>query len=172
MVEETLPDNKEAVRLRAVTPQDESFLLRVYASTRAEELALVPWDEAQREAFIKMQFDAQLNHYRSNFPSATQQIIERASTAVGRLYVLRTDEFTRILDITVLPEFRSAGIGTPIIRDLMAEAAEAKKPLRIFVESFNPSLRLFERLGFHKTLKNGFHLLMEWNSSDSNTADE
>lgn len=171
MLEENLPDDSQPVRLRAVTPEDEGFLLRVYASTRAEEMARVPWDDAQRAAFLKMQFDAQLHHYQSNFPSASYQIIERAGgQPVGRLYVLRTDEFTRILDITILPDFRNAGIGTPLIEDLMAEAASVRKPLRIYVESFNPSRRLFERLGFHPIQENGIHLLMEWTSSSDNNS--
>jgi GNAT superfamily N-acetyltransferase len=166
MPEESSPDNDKTVSLRPIAPQDESFLLQVYASTRAEELALVPWTEAQREAFVKMQFDAQQQHYQSHFPSAAHEVIERASQPIGRLYVLRTDEFIRILDITLLPEFRSAGLGTPLIKDLMDEAAAAAKPLRINVESFNPSLRLFERLGFKKVQENGMHFLMEWNRSN------
>jgi ribosomal protein S18 acetylase RimI-like enzyme len=170
MLEEALTDKNQPVRLRAATPEDEGFLLRVYASTRAEELARVPWNEEQRAAFVKMQFDAQQHHYQSNFPSASHQVIECAGQPVGRLYVLRTDEFTRILDITILPEFRSTGIGTPLIEDLMAEAASIRKPLRIYVESFNPSLRLFERLGFQQTEENGIHLLMEWNSSNGSSS--
>jgi hypothetical protein len=34
--------------------------------------------------------------------------------------------------------------------------------LIVFVESFNPSLRLFERLGFVAADEQGAHLLMQW----------
>ncbi|HEY0405185.1 MAG TPA: GNAT family N-acetyltransferase [Pyrinomonadaceae bacterium] len=173
MPEESTLNNDRTVRLRPVVPQDASFLLRVYASTRAEEMARVSWDDEQRAAFLKMQFDAQLHHYQSNFPNALHDVIQHAGRPVGRLYVLRTDEFIRILDITILPEFRNAGLGTPLIQDLMKEAARSRRPLRIYVESFNPSLRLFERLGFRKAEEQGMHFLMEWNSSDSsNNSDE
>ncbi|MDX6696148.1 MAG: hypothetical protein QOF02_3751 [Blastocatellia bacterium] len=172
MPEEARMDKDKKVRLRPVVPQDESFLVRVYASTRAEEMARVPWNEEQRAAFVKMQFDAQLHHYQSNFPDALHDVIQLAGQPVGRLYVLRTDEFIRILDITILPEYRNAGLGSPLIRNLMQEAARTRRPLRIYVESFNPSLRLFERLGFRKTEEQGMHLLMEWNSKDgSNDGD-
>lgn len=164
MPEESSLDNAPTVRLRPVVPGDEAFLLSVYASTRADEMALVPWNEAQRAAFLKSQFDAQQHHYRSHFPNASYDIIERAERAVGRLYVLRTDEFIRILDLTVLPECRNAGTGTQLITDLMGEASAAGVPLRIYVESFNPSLRLFERLGFQKVDEQGMHLLMERDS--------
>ncbi|MBD0327502.1 MAG: GNAT family N-acetyltransferase, partial [Pyrinomonadaceae bacterium] len=133
MPEETSSEHNEALTLRPVATEDESFLVRVYASTRAEELALVPWSDEQREAFAKMQFNAQLQHYQSNFPSASHHVIEHDGQAIGRLYVLRTDEFIRILDITLLPEYRNRGLGTPLIKDLMSEAAATHRPLCIYV---------------------------------------
>lgn len=168
MLRESSSDNAQTVRLRPVAAEDEAFLLRVYSSTRADEMALVPWNDAQREAFLRMQFDAQQLHYRSYFPEAVHQIIERGEQPIGRLYVLREKEVMRILDITILPEFRNAGLGTPLIKDLMTEAATKGKPLQIYVESYNPSLRLFERLGFHPVDDadhNGLHILMQWNDN-------
>lgn len=161
MPDEASLKSEYPIKLRPVAPGDEAFLLSVYSSTRADEMALVPWDEAQRAAFLKMQFNAQQQHYQSHFPEARYEIIERAEQAVGRLYVLRTDEFMRILDLTVLPEHRNAGIGTQLITELIGEAVAVRKPLRIYVESFNPSLRLFERLGFQKAGEQGMHFLME-----------
>jgi N-acetylglutamate synthase-like GNAT family acetyltransferase len=134
-------------------------------------MARVPWNDAQREAFLRMQFGAQLHHYQSNFPTALHHVIEHEGQPIGRLYVLRTDEFIRMLDITILPEFRSAGHGTALVKDLMLEAAASGRPLRIYVESFNPSLRLFERLGFKPVQEQGVHLLMEWTSSESSGSD-
>src|SRR2546423_6011261 len=101
MPEETSAETAGPVTLRPVVAQDEAFLLRVYSSTRMDEMALVPWSEAQREVFLKSQFDAQQHHYQTNFPQAKHEIIERAGQPIGRLYVLRTDEFTRILDLTI-----------------------------------------------------------------------
>jgi hypothetical protein len=43
--------------VRPVTPEDDPFLLSVYDSTRAAELAQAAWAEGQREAFLKWQFD-------------------------------------------------------------------------------------------------------------------
>jgi ribosomal protein S18 acetylase RimI-like enzyme len=171
MPEESLMDEDKTVRLRPALPQDEGFLLRVYASTRAEEMARVPWNDEQRAAFLLMQFNAQQQHYRSHFPEASYDVIERAGQPVGRLYVLRAADFIRIMDITLLPELRNAGLGAPLIRDLMKEAAATGRPLRIYVESFNPSLRLFERLGFQKAKENGMHFLMEWNDNNSSRDD-
>jgi ribosomal protein S18 acetylase RimI-like enzyme len=150
------------ISFRPVGPDDEAFLLKVYGSTRSEELAAVPWTEAQREEFLKLQLAAQQQHYRSRYPTADHHIILADNVPVGRLYVARLDEQIRIADLALLPEARGRGIGTKIIKDLMAEAAAQGKPVRIYVESFNPSLRLFERLGFSKISEQDFYWLMEW----------
>lgn len=171
MHKETPVAQLKPLSLRPVRPEDAAFLVKVYSSTRMDEMALVPWTEEQRASFLKMQADAQLQHYQTNFPTATHDVIELGGQPVGRLYVLRTGEFIRILDITILPDFRNTGAGTQLIEKLMSEAAARHLPLRINVESFNPSLRLFERLGFQKAEENGIHFLMEWNAgSGSNNA--
>src|SRR5207244_400037 len=61
-IETNLPGG-EALRLRTVNPADEVFLLSVYASSRADELAQVQWAEGQKEAFVKWQFDLQRREY-------------------------------------------------------------------------------------------------------------
>ena len=53
-----------------------------------------------------------------------------------------------------MPRASSAG-------QFVAEAKEAGKPVSIFVETFNPSLRLFQRLGFTPIQQEGFHLLLQ-----------
>ena len=155
-------EDKRLVTFRRVTSEDERFLLGVYESTRQDELALTNWDDAQRDAFVRMQFDAQQTHYRKYYPEGEHLIISVDDIPVGRLYVANLKEKSEILDITILPQHRSAGIGTPIIKELMAQAALLAKPLQIYVESFNRSLRLFERLGFVRSSQDGYNDLMVW----------
>ena len=150
------------VTFRPVEPGDEELLYRIYAGTRAEELAPVPWSEAQKEAFLRMQFRAQSLDYAANFPDAEFLVILAGGEAAGRLYVHRRADEVRIVDIALLPERRGAGIGGAILRSLLAEAAAAAKPVRIHVEHLNPALRLYERLGFRRTGDDGVYLLMEW----------
>lgn len=159
-----------SITFRPIVPEDESFLLEVYRSTRADEMAVVPWNEAQKEAFLRMQFTAQHNHYRTNYPAAAYEIILSDDAGVGRLYVDRADEIISIIDITLLPGERNLGRGTSIIKDLMAEAAQTGKRLQIYVESFNPSLRLFERLGFSRIEDEGIYFLMEWRGDGGESA--
>ena len=149
------------VTLRPVSSDDYDFLVEVYAATRAEEMALVPWTTEQQQAFVRSQFAAQQDHYAKKYPTADHDIIMSDNRPVGRLYVARLDQEIRIIDITLLPGDRNAGIGSYLIKQLLDEANSSKKMTRIFVEEFNPSLRLFERLGFSPSEQQGIHLLMQ-----------
>jgi ribosomal protein S18 acetylase RimI-like enzyme len=153
---------EEQVTLRPVTEADDLFIHSVYAATRAQEMTQVPWSAEQKEAFVRMQYVAQKQHYAAEYPSASHDMICVDQTPVGRIYLDRGAEVLHILDITVLPQHRGQGTGSLVLRRLLHEAGELGKPVTIYVESFNPSLRLFERLGFHREQEKGFHLLMKW----------
>ena len=164
------PVQDTTVSLRPFQSNDEEFLVAIYGSTREAELAMVPWDAAQRLAFVRSQHASQLRHYQAEYPNAVHQIIELDGQPIGRLYVDRRKNEIRIMDITLLPEHRGQGIGSPIIRELMDEAAQAGTDLTIHLESFGQGSRsqsLFERLGFKSTESNGFHVLFVWNNEDA-----
>jgi GNAT superfamily N-acetyltransferase len=155
-----------AINLRPITPEDESFLARLYASTREQELARTNWSDEQKAMFCRMQFNAQTTDYQRNYPDASFDIIERDGVAAGRLLVLRADEKIHVIDIALLPEHRGAGIGTKFLKELQDEAKAAGKPLSIHVEQFNPARRLYERLGFRQVEEKGVYLLMQWSSKE------
>lgn len=148
--------------LRSVRAEDELFLRRLYASTRADEMALTGWTAEQQDAFLQMQFNAQRQYYREQFPAAEYQIIQCAGTDIGRLIVWRAAGEMLLVDIALLPEYRNHGIGTALITGLMAEAAQAGRPLRLHVEFFNPALHWYERLGFARIGEMGLYYEMEW----------
>jgi ribosomal protein S18 acetylase RimI-like enzyme len=150
------------ITLRPIRPDDEGFLYDVYASTRLDELATLGWSEPQREAFLRMQFRAQHQSYLTQFPMADFAIILHHGRPIGRLYIERRADEMRGIDIALLPEYRRAGIGTTILRDLLAEAARDGKPFRIHVEKFNRAQRLYKRLGFTILDDDGAYLFMEW----------
>lgn len=154
-----MPSGK--IKLRPVQESDDEFLLKVYGSTREQELAQVPWTAEQKQQFVRMQWEAQKTHYAAQHPKASHEIICLEGREAGRLYLDRTGEKFHILDITLLPEHRNRGAGSFLLRQIMAEAKEAGKPVSIYVETFNPSLRLFQRLGFTPVQQEGFHLLLQ-----------
>ena len=158
------------IELLPAEPGDREFLYRVYASTRTEELAVVGWDEAQKDAFLRAQFDAQDRWYRDNYTRATFEVIAVDGEPAGRLYLHRGESEIRIVDIALLPEHRGNGVGSSLLRDLLTEADGAGKRVTIHVERFNPALRLYERLGFAVAVDKGVYLLFEWSPAYVKTA--
>lgn len=148
--------------LRPAGPADAEFLYRVYASTRYEELAPAGWPPEQVEAFLRMQFRAQDAHYRAHFPAAAFDVIFLAGEPAGRLYVDRRPDEIRVVDVSLLPEYRGRGAGSALFGALFAEATAAGVPVRIHVEAFNPARRLYDRLGFVPVDATGMYHLLEW----------
>jgi GNAT superfamily N-acetyltransferase len=154
------------VTLRSIKPDDMDFLLRVYRSTREEELAMImDWTSEMKDAFIQQQFNAQHVWYQEHYQGATFDVILVDGVPAGRLYVHRRPNEIRLVDITLLPEHRKGGLGTSILRDLLAEGEAAGKPVTIHVEVYNPAMRLYERLGFKPIEDRGVHRLMKWSPS-------
>jgi ribosomal protein S18 acetylase RimI-like enzyme len=149
------------IRLRPIEASDEGFLFDVYASTRADEMAQVDWNTAQKETFLRMQFESQHNYYTENYPGAKFQVILYEGQPAGRLYLHHRIGEIRIMEIALLPEFRSRGIGTTLIRKILTDARSLSLPVTIHVERFNPALALYQRLGFHLKEDKGVYLLLE-----------
>ncbi len=148
--------------LRPVDVGDSEFVYRVYASTRADEMALVDWSDEQKEAFLRAQVNAQVAHYKIHFPTAEQSIIQCDDTPVGRLILNRLEDMLHIIDIALLPEARNSGIGTAVMNEIMAEAARSERQVMLRVEFFNPARRLYARLGFEQTREFSIYHEMVW----------
>jgi ribosomal protein S18 acetylase RimI-like enzyme len=146
--------------LRPIADEDLSFLERVYASTREEELAPVPWSAEQKAAFLAQQFAAQHAHYATHYAGASLDVVTVDGVPAGRLYVDRRPDELRVIDIALLPEFRGAGLGTRLLRPLLDEAAARGVPVTIHVEHSNRAMSLYRRLGFEPVEDAGVYMLM------------
>jgi GNAT superfamily N-acetyltransferase len=155
--------NSVNVSLRAVTDADQEFLVGVYASTRAAELAQVDWDESQKDAFIRWQFAMQKQEYDARYPDARYEVILVDDQPAGRIWVGTDDTQIRLLDIALLTEFQNRGVGGYLLRQLIDEARRAQKPLRHMVFMLNDNAhRFYERLGFVTIDDVGGYKHMEW----------
>ncbi len=148
--------------LRPVLATDDPFLARLYASTRADEMAIVPWTAGQKAAFLSQQLAAQSADYRRNHASAAFSVVEVDGEAVGRLVVDRRPDEVLLVDVSLLPEHRGRGVGGALLSELVEEARRGGKPLRIHVERFNRALTLYARLGFRLLSDGGVYYLLEW----------
>ena len=109
------------IKLRPEETSDLPFLLALYASTRMD-VALSGLPDAQQREFIEMQFHAQRYSYHSNYVNAQFAIVEKDGRPVGRLYLSRMPAETRVIDITIAPEYRNQGIGSTLLRAVQTEA--------------------------------------------------
>jgi ribosomal protein S18 acetylase RimI-like enzyme len=154
------PAITDSVTLRPAQPEDESFLFELYRDTRAEEMALWGWSEAQQLAFLSMQFRARNLSY-STYKNTEHLIILYNGRTVGRLLVSRMEDEIRLVDIALLDEACGQGIGSKLIEELIAKATSEGKPLRLHVEKFNRAFQLYQRLGFQIIEDTGTQYLME-----------
>lgn len=153
--------NPGAVALRPIAAADGEFLYRLYASTRFAELELTGWDAGQTEAFLRMQFALQHNHYRCSYPAADFDLILIDGLPAGRLYVEHDACRTRIIDIALLPEFRGRGIGGVLLRRVIAAADAARTVVSLHVERNNPVRPFYQSLGFREVELRGIYYYME-----------
>ncbi|MBP7864535.1 MAG: GNAT family N-acetyltransferase [Acidobacteria bacterium] len=149
------------VTLRPITDADREFLLRVYAGSRREEMALSGWDEDRIAAFLAWQFQLQHDQYVANYPGAEFDVVLAGGVPVGRLYVHRHPDEIRIMDIAVLPEHRGRGIGARLMAGLVAESDARGVPLGLHVETLNPARDWYRVLGFREGELRGVYYYME-----------
>lgn len=149
-------------RLRHETEDDFEFIVRLYASTRAEELAPVPWPEEAKQAFLRSQCELQHAHYQKHYLHAKFLVIERNGQPVGRLYLHQGAQEIRLMDIAFMPEQRGQGVGTLLLRALLAYAQAHSVTVTLHVEPLNPAQRLYARLGFRLLEERGAYHFLEW----------
>jgi len=161
--------NVRRISVRPERPEDEAFLFELYASTRQEELDAWGWPQEMRNSFLQLQFRASQT-YRLAYPNAEYQIVLLDDENAGRLIIHRTREELRVVDIALLPHYRSSGTGSALLRRLFGEAAATGKPLRLSVLKGNRSARLYERLGFVRTGETELHCEMQWRAPQADPA--
>ena len=155
------------ISLRDATDDDAEFLFAAYRSTRAAEVAMFGWDEAQQDTFLRMQFDMQKRSYEMQVPNAASSVIVWETEDAGRLIVNRTETAISLTDIIVLPEFRRRGIAANLIGQLQKEAAEKRVPLEFSVDKANSAaIALYSKLGFVSIDESEFEHMLRW-SDDS-----
>ncbi len=156
---------KGAVALRPERPEDEALLYRLFRSWALDELALLPADDAVKEALLRFQFGGQMATYRARFPAARFDIIEQAGEPVGRLVVDPGSETEPacFVDFVLLPERRNSGLGRAIIAAVLADYARLGRKVRLKILGHNaPSRRMCAALGFAEIEEQPPFIQLEW----------
>lgn len=151
------------LRPRLPDPASEAFFFELYASTRAEERALVDWSAEEWDKFLRFQFYAQEQAYRNDYPGGRDQVVEVAGQPAGRLLVWHSENSICLLDIALLPHYRGQGIGTQLVRSVMALGEAEGKLVWLYVQFNNTRAeQLYTRLGFTRRELLGAFYVMDW----------
>lgn len=153
----------ESITLRPARPDNDAFLIELYADSRRQEKEVAGFTDEEWKTFITIQFTSQKQFYEAQFPDSDHRIVLRDGRPIGRVWVWRSKEEIRILDLTIHSQHQNIGVGTDILRRYQTEAKAVGRPLTHKVLHTNrDAIRLYQRLGFTVTGEAGAHYLMEW----------
>src|SRR5213078_2380910 len=147
---------------------------RCYLLARRSPLALRPATEADRELLRALHHACfrpcvepvwgwdeadQDRRFDEAFGTAGRVVVELAGEPVG---TLRTSRAGRLVvdDVEVAPPHQARGIGSRLLRRVLADADSEGLPVRLRVLRASRARRLYERLGFTVEGSTDTHLLM------------
>jgi ribosomal protein S18 acetylase RimI-like enzyme len=122
---------------RSAVEADLPFLLSLRQATMAPHFArqgIALSDEEQRQ--------------RAEYRLDAAGILVVDGAPVGLMKVLRDGDDWTLEQFQVAPSHQGRGLGTRVLRALIADARESGAGLRLSVLKQNPAARLYERLGF------------------------
>jgi GNAT superfamily N-acetyltransferase len=153
--------------LRHANDADLPQLREIYADSRGQEMAQIPWPETVKQNFLHQQFDLQHQHYLTQYADTDFLVIEHGGKLIGRYYLQRTTPEFLLVDISLRAAYRSQGIGRCLIEHSLELARRQNCGMHLHVHTFNTrALQLYERLGFRIVDSNQTHHHMRWQSSD------
>ncbi len=142
-------------RLRSFTEADHAFYWDMRVDSYQEYVErLWGWDEDWQRA----RFEESMND-----KTIDRQIIERDGEAIGLLELTRKADVLTIKNVQVMSVSQGVGIGTLVIRRVLADALAAGQDVSLQVFHINSrALALYGRLGFEETGRTETHVQMRW----------
>ncbi len=140
------------VSRRPAQDSDREFLFRLLEQSLRKyvEEALGGWDEA-----------AQRRDFNARLLLPTHEILERDGRAIGCLSTAQLPDAIALHRVFLLPEAQGQGVGTELVREVIARAAALGLPVRLRVFKTNPAHELYRRLGFAVVGESETHFQME-----------
>ena len=152
--------------LRPETQDDLPFRFALFCRSRPPEWDQVYLPVETLTQVMNHQFWAQTETYLARFPEARFDIIELDGEPIGRIVVNRPGDRIHIVDQAIVPARRGQGLGTAIMRQLMAEAQAEGLFMTLKVSNANdPSMRLYSRLGFEVLTESLEYIEMTWRAA-------
>ena len=150
------------ISIRPPTPDDQEFLLELYADMRVDIRQASHLNPEQRRQLIESQFAAQSEHYRTHFPQADRGIVVYGNTPIGRLDLNRTGEEILVMELGLRTAYQGQGIGSQLLRAVQEEARVTDRRVRLHVEKQNPALNFYLAHGFGWLGEKEMHWELQW----------
>jgi len=100
---------------------------------------------------LQLKREDQETAFRNLWKHSQVCVIQADGVDVGWLQTVVSKDEEFLGQIFVDAPFQRKGIGTEVLQRIVEEASRLKLPIRLAVVKFNPSRRLYERLGFRVT---------------------
>lgn len=129
-------------QLRPASASDKIFLYALHSATMREHIEKTwGWDEAWQ----RIDFEKRFGQYEVS-------IIQSGDHALGGLWLESRSDSLFVAELQIMPEWQGQGIGTAVLRGVIARAVSSGLPVELAVLPRNEGARrLYERLGFHVT---------------------
>jgi ribosomal protein S18 acetylase RimI-like enzyme len=138
------------IELRPVRAEDYRFAWRLYAEGISPyAAAYTAWVDAEQEA-----------RFESRYKPGSTWVIRRDGTDVGWMELHEIDEELRLNQLYVAAAQQRKGIGSQVMRQVLAKSRETGKPIALNVLKNNPARRLYERFGFTVVDENDMKFFM------------
>jgi ribosomal protein S18 acetylase RimI-like enzyme len=147
--------------LRTARQDDYGFALDLYLeSTRPLLLDLGRWDETRI-----------LDRFAEGWTPEQTRMICAAGARIGFIQVSESASTVHIDQLHIVAPFRSRGIGSRLIRDVMRRARDAGKTVGLNVIRGNlRAIALYRRLGFDTATEDEEKIQMRWSPEGMSSA--
>jgi ribosomal protein S18 acetylase RimI-like enzyme len=140
------------IQVRQARQADVDFARALYFETMRGMIEPVfGWDQRRQEQNFGGWFDL---HEAS--------IITADARDVGWMQTRANEGEVILGSLYVIPEMQRHGVGTHVLRDLIAQSTRASKPLTLSVMKNNRAIHLYERLGFRLTSEDQYKFYMRF----------
>ena len=147
-----MPPATPEFSLRPARPGDDEFALGMYlVITRGFLSSHSGWND-----------DLITERFRKGYDPSQVQIVCADGMDVGWMQVSESDDGLHLDQIHLIEAYRHRGIGTRLVRDLLARARHKRESVRLNVMRGNSAIEFYRRLGFAVTGSDEEKIQMRW----------